>query len=104
MEAGLTKFASLLPRPAKEGKRSFAGTQETGSMETFLKLSEANRILSNPELRAQYDARYRETKQLHWKIFDRAEAVKGPEAEQRKRHGILELLYAKTSKTPKGPR
>jgi hypothetical protein len=46
------------------------------------------------------DARYRETKQLHWKIFDQAEATKGPEAEQRKRQGILELLYAKAVQDP----
>ena len=73
---------------------------DTGNKEMFLRLCEAHRILSDPQLRAQYDARYRETKQLHWKIFDRAEAAKGPEAEQRKRQGILELLYAKTAQDP----
>jgi hypothetical protein len=72
----------------------------TGNKEIFLKLGEAHRILNDPELRAKYDARYRETRQLHWKIFDRAEAAKGPEAEQRKRQGILELLYAKTAQDP----
>lgn len=73
---------------------------ETGNKEIFLKLCEAHRILSDPQLRAKYDARYRETKQLHWKIFDQAEATKGPEAEQRKRQGILELLYAKAVQDP----
>jgi curved DNA-binding protein CbpA len=72
----------------------------TGDKEIFLRLCEAHRILIDPQLRAKYDARYRETKQLHWKIFDRAEAAKGPEAEQRKRRGILELLYAKTAQNP----
>jgi hypothetical protein len=72
----------------------------TGDKEIFLRLCEAHRVLSDPELRAKYDARHRETKQLHWKIFDRAEAAKGPEAEQRKRRGILELLYAKTAQDP----
>lgn len=72
----------------------------TGNKEIFLKLCEAHRILGNPERRAQYDARYRETKQLHWKIFNRAEAAKGPDAEQRKRRGILEMLYAKTVHDP----
>ena len=72
----------------------------TGNMEIFLKLCEAHRILSDPQLRAKYDVRFRETKQLHWKIFDRAEAAKGPEAEQRKRQGILELLYAKAVEDP----
>jgi hypothetical protein len=73
---------------------------ETGNKEIFLRLCEAHRILSDPQLRAQYDSRYRETKQIHWKIFDRAEAAKGPDAEQRKRQGILELLYAKTAQDP----
>ena len=73
---------------------------ETGNKEIFLRLCEANRILSDPERRASYDAHHRETKQLHWKIFDRAEAANGPEAEHRKRRGVLELLYAKTIHDP----
>jgi DnaJ domain/PilZ domain len=72
----------------------------TGNKEIFLKLCEAHRILSDPQLRAKYDVRLRETKQLHWKIFDRAEAAKGPGAEQRKRQGILDLLYAKAVEDP----
>ncbi len=81
-------------------QRYHPDTTGTGNKEIFLKLCEAHRILGDPERRAQYDARYRETKQLHWKIFDRVEAAKGPEAEQRKRHGILEMLYAKTVHDP----
>jgi curved DNA-binding protein len=72
----------------------------TGNHEIFLKLCEAHRILSDPEQRARYDVDYRETKQIQWKIFDRAEAANGPEAERRKRQGILELLYAKTVHNP----
>jgi curved DNA-binding protein len=72
----------------------------TGNNEIFLKLCEAHRILSDPEQRARYDVGYRETKQVQWKIFDRAEAATGAEAEQRKRRGILELLYAKTIHDP----
>jgi curved DNA-binding protein len=72
----------------------------TGNKEIFLKLCEAHRILTDPEMRAKYDVRYHDTRQRQWKIFDRAEAAKGPEAEQRKRQGILELLYAKTADDP----
>ncbi len=81
-------------------QRYHPDTQGTGSRETFLKVCEAHRILSDPELRAKYDTRYRETKQIERKIFDRAQAVKGPEEERRKRQGILELLYAKTAEDP----
>ncbi len=72
----------------------------TGNQEIFLKLCEAHQILSNPERRAKYDVRYREAKQVQWKIFDRVEALKGPEGEKRKRQGILEMLYAKTLHDP----
>ena len=73
---------------------------QTGSAEVFMRLSEANRILSDPELRAGYDARHREAKRLHWKIFDQARAATGHEAEKRKRQGILSLLHAKTLEDP----
>jgi DnaJ-like protein/PilZ domain-containing protein len=73
---------------------------QTGSAEVFIRLSEANRILSDPELRAGYDARHRDAKRLHWKIFDQAQAATGVEAEKRKRQGILSLLHAKTLQDP----
>jgi curved DNA-binding protein len=73
---------------------------QTGSSEVFIRLSEAHRILSDPELRAGYDARHREAKRLHWKIFDQSQETTGREAEKRKRQGILSLLYAKTLQNP----
>ncbi|MEO8100196.1 MAG: DnaJ domain-containing protein [Acidobacteriota bacterium] len=81
-------------------QRFHPDTIETGNKEMFLKLCEAHDILSNSARRAAYDALYRETRQLHWKIFDRAEITKGPEAEHRKRQGILEMLYAKAVHDP----
>jgi len=74
----------------------------TGNQEVFVRLCEAHRILSDPELRAQYDARYWETKKLRWKIFDRAEMATSPESERRKRRGVLEALYAKALHDPEG--
>jgi curved DNA-binding protein CbpA len=73
---------------------------ETGNNEMFVRLSEAHRILSDPEQRASYDARHRDTKRLRWKIFDQASASVGTEGEKRKRQGILALLYAKMLHDP----
>jgi len=73
---------------------------ETGSSELFVQLTEAFRILSDPEKRAAYDARHSSQKQLRWKIFDQAVVATGPEVEKRKRRGILALLYAATVKDP----
>ena len=72
----------------------------TGSPEVFIRLSEAHRILRDPELRAGYDARHRDAKRLQWKLFDQARETTGHEAEKRKRLGILSLLHAKTLQDP----
>lgn len=81
-------------------QRYHPDNKETGNSEMFVRLAEAYRILSDPEQRARYDARHRQTRQLHWRIFDQAENSKGPEAEKRKRQGILGLLYAKFTHDP----
>jgi hypothetical protein len=73
---------------------------DTGNPELFLSLTEAYQTLSDPERRAAYDARHTSEKRLRWKIFDQASIASGPEAEKRKRQGILALLYATTVKDP----
>ncbi len=81
-------------------QRYHPDNRQTGSAEVFIRLCEANRILSDPELRAGYDARHRDAKRLHWRIFDQDQSAIGQEAEKRKRQGILSLLYAKTLENP----
>jgi hypothetical protein len=78
-------------------QRYHPDTPDTGNAEMFIRLTAAARILSDPEQRARYDARYHATRQLHWKIFDQAEAALGPQAERSKRKGVLGLLYAKAA-------
>lgn len=66
-----------------------------GNKELFLKLCEAHRVLSDPALRAEYDARHRDVRQIHWEIFDRPDLPNRQDVEQRKRKAILEAIYAK---------
>lgn len=73
---------------------------DTGNSELFVGLTEAYQTLSDPERRAAYDTRHTAEKRLRWKIFDQAAVATGPEAEKRKRQGILALLYATTVKDP----
>jgi hypothetical protein len=81
-------------------QRYHPDNSHTGNAEMFLKITQAFRILSDPEQRARYDVRHREIKQLKSTIFDPAHMASGPSVEQRKREGILNLLYAKVVRDP----
>jgi len=72
----------------------------TGNAEAFVRLSNAYRVLSDPEQRAGYDATCAQNRKLRWKIFDQSWTSSGPESEKRKRQGILGLLYAKVLHNP----
>ena len=80
-------------------QRYHPDTPGTGNSEKFTGINNAAGILTDPERRAQYDARYRASKQLPWK-FDQAQVTLGPQAERAKRKGILGLLYAKALHDP----
>ena len=76
---------------------------ETGNEEAFKNLLAAYRVLSSPEERAAYDVHRLANRQTRWKIFEEVHASRGPEAEKRKRHGILALLYTKRVNDPEQP-
>jgi curved DNA-binding protein len=84
-------------------QRYHPDNQETGNSENFHILSEAYRVLSDPQLRAGYDVRHREDRRLTWKIFDQSNSTQGIEAERRKRQGLLALLYRKRVAQPDQP-
>lgn len=84
-------------------QRFHPDNQETGNEEFFRSLTEAYRVLSDPEQRAAYDVHHREARCLTWKIFDQSTSAQGVEAERRKRDGVLSLLYRKRVSQPEQP-
>src|SRR5487761_1814211 len=70
-------------------QRFHPDNRDTGDTEAFRNLTQAYQILSDPERRAGCDVRSREMRRLTWKIFDQPNSAQGPEAERRKRYGIL---------------
>ncbi len=84
-------------------QRYHPDNQDTGDTTIFRQVSEAYRILSDPERRAAYDLRRRATQKRYWKIFEQPQAVRGMEAEKRQRRGVLALLYTKRMNDPAQP-
>lgn len=84
-------------------QRYHPDNRSSGDSESFMQLTEAYRILGDPERRAGYDARYRQDKRVQWNIFEKPQSGLGAEGERRKRSGILDLLYNKLLHDPEHP-
>jgi hypothetical protein len=76
---------------------------ETGDEGAFRAITDAYRILSDPEKRAGYDVNLHSYRQVRWRIFDQKQAAIGKVAEKSKRKGILDLLYTKRCNEPEKP-
>jgi len=72
----------------------------TGDKDTFVQLTEAFRLLSDPVQRAGYDARRQRVRPADSNLFDKLEAAGSGALERRKRAGILQLLYQKMMLDP----
>ena len=75
-------------------KRFHPDNAETGDADRFNQLVEAFRVLSDPEARVHYDARYQRIREHQWQVLDQESAGDDVEADRRLRLGILSLLYA----------
>jgi len=75
----------------------------TGDQNKFRQVVEANRVLSDPELRAAHDIQLLEENHVRVRIFDSLESTQGVQAEIRKRHGVLRLLYTHRMMNPGTP-
>jgi hypothetical protein len=75
----------------------------TGDEKAFRSITDAYKVLSEPEKRAAYDVNLHAYRQLRWRIFDQRQASIGKVAEKSKRKGILDLLYTKRCSEPEKP-
>jgi curved DNA-binding protein CbpA len=66
---------------------------ETGDLERFLLVSEAFKVLSDPEKRKEFDANYKSKKENPMPVFLTKEFTEGVDGEINRRMGLLCLLY-----------
>lgn len=74
-------------------KRFHPDNAESGDAERFKQILEAFRVLSDPELRAQYDVKLDQRREDRWHIFDQATALDDVAADRKIRVALLSLLY-----------
>ncbi len=75
-------------------KRYHPDNPETGDAVRFEQLVEAFKVLSDPELRAQYDIQYAQLNATRWKVFDQETARSDVSADRSLRTALLSILYA----------
>ena len=74
-------------------KRYHPDNIESGDAEKFNVLYKAYQVLSDPEKRAAFDAKYEQLRADRWNIVEEASQSDGFEQDERIRQGVLSLLY-----------
>ena len=74
-------------------KRYHPDNDQTGNVDKFSLLSEAYRVLSNPEKRAAYDVKYDKIRAHRWQVFEDVSPSEGVDDDRRIQEGVLSLLY-----------
>lgn len=81
-------------------KRYHPDNDVSGDADLFNQVREAYEVLSDPDSRAAYDARYDQERSHQWQIFDQGSAGSDRDEDQRLFHGILSLLYVARRQDP----
>ena len=84
-------------------QRYHPDNQETGEAERFTAILQAYKVLSDPELRAQFDVHYQQHKAVKWRLYDAKEAAGGVSSDTEIRFGVLSLIYNKRRREPDRP-
>lgn len=84
-------------------QRYHPDNQETGDADRFALILQAFKVLSDPEMRAQFDVHHQAQKSVKWKLFDAKEAAGGVMSDKEIRFGILGILYNKRRRDPDNP-
>lgn len=84
-------------------KRCHPDNPYTGDLRKFNAVLDAYRILSDPEKRAAYDARYEQEQQNWWKAFLVESPLDESDAPRRLRFGLMAALYKQRLRSPDEP-
>lgn len=85
-------------------QRYHPDNQESGNPSRFREISEAYRVLSDPEERARYDVQHQKHKHDRWRLVSTGSASENDfELEERVRLTVLEVLYTKRRMEPREP-
>ena len=85
-------------------QRYHPDNQESGNPTRFREISEAYRVLSNPEERARYDVQHQQHRQDRWRLVSAGgDAENDFDLEEMVRLTVLEVLYTKRRMEPREP-
>ena len=84
-------------------KRYHPDNNGTGNTEKFTRITEAYKVLTDPEKRAAFDVKFEKERTCQFKKLSEASCSEGYEADQAIRHLILSILYIEIRKDPSDP-